>query len=96
MKGLNYTYHQIVQKEKEKFKEFCSTLNAYDFGNVIHIIHEDCSTFILHNAVMWKSEVLDEHEIPKFIGVSTEHNGDFFFFAGDLTSWRVLKNTIEY
>lgn len=82
------SYSKIVDEEMAKFKEFCKSMNLEDFKYVVHVFHEDGSTFILYHCDLWESQVASELGVPRFIGVSTEHNGDHFFFTGDLTIWR--------
>ena len=84
-------YSKVVNEEKQKFKEFCNNSKLEDFKYVVHVFHEDGSTFILYNSSFWESEVVDEFETPRFIGVATEHNGDHFFFSGDLHRWNKFE-----
>jgi hypothetical protein len=90
--SLKNSYHVA----KEKFSEFCQNRELKDFGSIIQIIHQDGSIFVLHHASIWYSEEQDSFGPPhgnsvgpKFIGVSTEHNGDHLFYAGDLVDWWV-------
>lgn len=80
------------QKAQEQFDVFCNSRELKDFRQVIQITHEDGSVFILRYASLWKSDGVYELEgaqDPKWLGVSTEHNGNFLFFAGGLSSWHV-------
>lgn len=76
---------------KEEFAKFCKDRTLSDFGKVVQLVHQDGSIFILHNASIWYSGITIQndngHEIPRWIGVSTEHNGDLFFHGADLLSW---------
>jgi hypothetical protein len=81
---------------KSKFKEFCDSRDLKDFDNIVQVVHQDGSVFILHHASVWYSEEQEgfgpPHGTtpgPKFMGVSTEHNGDHLFYVGDLVDWWV-------
>lgn len=81
---------------QDKFSEFCASRELKDFSEIVQIVHQDGSIFILHHACVWYSDEqfnagmpLGDNYIPKWIGVSTEHNGDLLFFAGDLMDWWV-------
>jgi hypothetical protein len=81
---------------KSKFKEFCDSRELKDFYQLVQVVHQDGSVFILHHASVWYSEEQEDFGTPhlttpgpKFIGVSTEHNGDLMFYAGDLVDWWV-------
>lgn len=84
------------QNAREKFEEFCKSRDLKDFSSIIQVMHQDGSVFVLHHAAIWYSE---EYEnvghlssgvlVPRWIGVSTEHNGDHLFFASDLIDWWV-------
>ena len=76
------------QLAAEKFKKFCESRELKDFSDIVQVIHQDGSIFVLHHASLWKSEETIKNDMgidfPAFIGVSTEHNGDMMFFGADL------------
>lgn len=76
------------QQAAENFKKFCEDRKLQDFCDIVQVVHQDGSIFILHNASLWKSEETIKNDMgidfPAFIGVSTEHNGDLLFFGADL------------
>lgn len=88
--------NESFEAAKLKFKEFCDSRELKDLDNIVQVIHSDGSVFILHHASIWYSE---EQECrgpphgttpsPKFMGVSTENNGDHLFYVGDLVDWWV-------
>jgi hypothetical protein len=81
----------VVEQEKAKFNEFSLSRELENFKYVMRITHQDGSVLILNNSCLWVSEVLSEDELPRFIGVATEHLGHWFFFVDDLTGWSKLR-----
>lgn len=84
-------YQETYELEKKKFDEWCETRELKDFNKMVHLSHNDGSTFILYHSDYWRSEAVDEYENTLFIGVCTEHNGDFFFHNGDLELHQVFS-----
>lgn len=77
---------------KQQFDEFCKARKITDFDSVVQVTHQDGCIFVLHNAALWRSkETTDgtEDGSPTWIGISTEHVGDMFFFTEDLSGWQV-------
>lgn len=76
------------QLASENFKKFCENRELKDFKDIVQIVHQDGSIFVLHHASLWKSEEMIKNDtgidFPAFVGVSTEHNGDLLFFGADL------------
>lgn len=79
------------EQERAKFTEFCSKRTLDNFNYVVQVTHQDGSVFILHNSSLWVSEVLSTEGLPRFIGVATEHTGNYFFFVDDLYSWSKMR-----
>lgn len=75
---------------QKKFNDFCESRSLKDFSQIVQVVHQDGSIFVLHHASLWHSEEtfeFDGLQRPKWVGVSTEHNGDHLFFSGDLLDW---------
>lgn len=75
------------------FNRFCKSRKLENFNSIAQIVHSDGSTFILHYATVWWSREKFKSEggveNAAWIGVCTEHNGDFLFNAGDILDYWV-------
>ena len=69
---------------EEALCEWSKTLELSDFDQTIHVVHEDGSTFLLPHSVC----CIFYSKGVKWLFVATEHNGNLYFSADDLASYR--------
>lgn len=73
-----------MQASYNKMTEYGKKLTSLDFNNVVRIIHEDGSIFVLCNTVLVHQDC--------YIWIFTEHCGNLIFHENDLYDWTILKH----
>lgn len=94
---MTYARNDHIDDARARFQAWCKDLPYQQLDQIVHVVHEDGSTFILYNACLWESEpdllCKPDNERKGYVGVCTEHNGDLFFPAADLFFWRADRAT---